>query len=151
MARRRIDITRDEWRAAIAKGFGQNHLVADELKVHRHTVERYKDKYPWLKKLFQEYLENAIPNAVATILKNIDNPKVAMWFLDRQARHLGYGNHTKVEKENDDKPKVVLHYIDDGRNPYGPGEEPPDPNEEPKPSDQPPSTPPDEEPLGSND
>jgi hypothetical protein len=144
MARRKITITKPQWREAIEKGFGQNHLVADELKIHRHTVERYKDKHEWLRGMFDEYLQTAVPNAVATILKNIDNPKIAMWFLDRQARHLGYGAHTKVEKENDEKPRVVLHYIDDGRNPYGPGEEPTD---EPKPTDKPTT----EDSLGRND
>lgn len=129
MVKRRLNITNAQWLAAIEKGLGQDYLVAAELKIHRHTVQRKREKHEWLQKAFDDYRANNAPRAEATILRNLDNPKVAMWYLDRKGKHLGYGTNVKVESDNRNDIQYVFHYTEDGRNPYAPGETPP---EEPK-------------------
>lgn len=131
----KIKIVKEEWLKAIAARCGMEMLVATDLKIHRHTVAKYRKLIPWIDRAFLDQRFLVCDLSEYNLHKRAaDDPKVAMYLLDRLGKDRGYGKELKIETT--DKPGVMhLHFPDDGR-------DKPDPSNPVKPTEPPTEPPP---------
>ena len=118
--------TKTEVIETIQKYDGIVSEVARALGMTPEAIRLRIKKHPELQAAQLEAREALVDKAESQLRKAVDSG--AAWatkfVLETWGRGRGFSRQITVEN-NDDKEIVVLHYIDDGRNPYAPGQEPP--------------------------
>lgn len=110
--------SKKQYLAAIAGSGGLLGEIATRLGVTIRAVQKRKaddleiaEAIELEDSLLIGYSESALMDAV----KNDKNPKVAMWILERRAKHLGYGKSMEIEGKLETTGKVNIYLPDNGR------------------------------------
>jgi hypothetical protein len=83
-------------------------------KIDHATLWRYKQSHPEFCKDIEACKKNPVLKARATIYKNLDNPKIAKWYLEHKAKD-EFSTKQEIAVSNDsDKP---LFYIPENGRP----------------------------------
>lgn len=93
---------------AIENTGGLKTKIADKLGVHRHTIDRYENKYPTIKQALTDETNKILDKAESNIFQSINegNEDNSKWFLARKGKNRGYTE--KTEQQNDTELKIIV-------------------------------------------
>lgn len=109
---------KEQWLRAIDESGGMVTIVAQKLGMNRKTVAKYRDSIDWIRDAFEESDLDTTDLALKNLKSKVaTNPKVACWWLEKKAKHLGFGREMKVDANVTHRGKVIIMLPDNGRNP----------------------------------
>src|SRR5438067_109491 len=99
--------TLDKLRAAFMMGFNDLEACA-YAQIDDATLYKYQRQHPEYIKIKDGYKRNPYLKAKATIYKNLENPKIAKWWLERKLKD-EFSTKQEIAVSNDsDKPLFYL-------------------------------------------
>lgn len=87
---------------------GLKTKIAEKLGVHRHTIDRYENKYPTIKQALTDETNKILDKAESNIFQSINegDGDDSKWFLARKGKQRGYTE--KIEQQNDTELKIIV-------------------------------------------
>jgi DNA polymerase elongation subunit (family B) len=89
---------------------GIKTAIAKKLGVHRHTIDRYENKYPRVRQAIQNDLNRVLDKAESNLFVKImeGNIDISKWFLSRKGKTRGYTGRTELSDKESEEIKIVF-------------------------------------------
>lgn len=96
---------------ALQKAQGILTLTAELLGCNRDTVAAYRDKYPAVRKAWEEAPERVTDIAEGHLIRSVisGNPEEVRWWLRTKGRNRGYGDVVRQEVTGADGGPLQVH------------------------------------------
>ena len=100
---------------AIENTGGLKTKIADKLGVHRHTIDRYENKYPTVKQALIDETNKILDKAESVIFRSINegDRDDSKWFLARKGKQRGYSEKIDMEQKGELKTIIEVRYEDE--------------------------------------
>ena len=95
---------------AVKASGGIKTTISNKLGVHRHTIDRYENKYPRVRQAIQNELNRALDKAESNLFVKImeGDIDISKWFLSRKGKTRGYTRRTELSDKESEEIKIVF-------------------------------------------